>query len=563
MSKRYRLPPEKGPIFKYHKGGVNVGFLNANPYKTGIAHLGSQVIRYYLLERGINVSVAYADTLDDGKFLWDDNFAPLESDIIAVSVPFETTYVNVLKMLKQTGIPLRREHRKSVHPIVIGGGMFNPMPMTMFFDAVVLGEGREAMMEITRKFEEGKNQKLSRNEIIESFSDIEGVYVPSLYKLQYDAQGYVEAFEAPSGKEYISSRNTLDLNEYPIYSIWTSPVSVYEYNDYLSIMMGMGCHKKCPFCVVGNLQGNRNGKALIINEELVIELAEKRKKLFGTQIIKLFFSSTYSKEKITSTELLDLISKLLSRGFKPRVGSLNIKQVDKNLLRLIRCAGQNIVTIAPETNNRLRHFLGKGYITDDNLMEISRMVSKNGLNLSLYTMSGIPGETDEDIVELGTLVSRIRKGMGNRRILFVHHNQVYIKPYVPWQYLENISYTEARRKYNILLSSIGNPTGIKMVTCVNSEIPFVQPILARGNELIGEVIERVSLNNNYCLESWKEALIYFGLDEKCFFEKKDPKRRLPWDHFVFRDNHSFVKLSCHQELRVKMPKSTQLQPESI
>jgi radical SAM superfamily enzyme YgiQ (UPF0313 family) len=543
MSKKYQLPPEKGPTFHYNRGSINVGFFNANPYRIGIAHLGSQVIRHYLLERKINVSVAYADTLDDSKFLWDDNFVPIQSDIIAVSATFETTYVNVLKMLKQTGIPLRREHRKSDHPVVIGGGMINPMPMTMFFDAVVLGEGRDAMIEIIKKFEGGKNQRLSRDEIIESFSEIEGIYVPSLYKLEYDTQGYVDSFEAPTEKEYIFSRNTLDLNEHPIYSIWTSPVSTYDYTDYLSIMVAMGCHKKCPFCVVGNLQSNRNGKPLIINEESVIELAEKRREKYGTQIIKLFFSSAYSKGEIDRTGLLNLISKLLSQGFKPRVGSLNIKQVDKELLRLIRHAGQNTVTIAPETNHKLRRFLGKGYITDDNLMEISRMVSKYGLNLALYTMSGIPGETDDDIVALGTLVSRIRREMGNHGVLLVHHNQVYIKPHVPWQHLENISYTEARRKYNILVSSIGNLNGIKMVTCVNSEIPYVQPILARGNDLIGKVIERVFLNNNYSIKSWKQALDYFGLDDIIFLKKRIPKSRLPWSHFIFRDDQRAVSLN--------------------
>ncbi|MCJ7570396.1 MAG: hypothetical protein MUO82_00745, partial [Candidatus Thermoplasmatota archaeon] len=447
---------------------------------------------------------------------------------------------------------------KSISPIVIGGGMVNPMPMTMYFDAVVIGEGREAMAEIIRKFEEGRNKKTSRDAIIESFSDIEGVYVPSLYNLQYDAEGYVESFEAPPGKEYIFSRNTLDLNKHPIYSIWTSPISVYEYNDYLSIMVGMGCHKKCPFCIVGNLQGNRNGKALIIDEDLVIILAEKRRIDYGTQIIKLFFSSTYSKEKITSTELSDLLFKLLRKRFKPRVGSLNIKQVDNELLRLIRYAGQDTITIAPETTCRLRRSLGKGYITDDKIMEISRMVYRYGLSLALYTMSGVPGETDMDIVCLGKLVSKIRKEMGNRGILFVHHNGVYIKPHVPWQYLENISYEEAIRKYNLLVRSIENFNGIKMVTCVNSELPFVQPILGRGNELIGNVIERVFLNNNYSLKSWKEALTYFGLSEKCFFNEKDPKKRLPWSHFVFRDYQFFEKFNNREGFCREMREFTQL-----
>ena len=72
-------------------------------------------------------------------------------DLFGISFATELGYTNLLTALDLAGIPLRAADRTDEHPVVVAGGhaAFNPEPIADFIDAAVLGDGEEAVLEIT------------------------------------------------------------------------------------------------------------------------------------------------------------------------------------------------------------------------------------------------------------------------------------------------------------------------------------------------------------------------------------------------------------------------------
>ncbi|MEN6338326.1 MAG: B12-binding domain-containing radical SAM protein, partial [Phycisphaerales bacterium] len=72
-------------------------------------------------------------------------------DVIGFGLTNELCYTNVLNLLDLAGLRIRRSDRAEADPLVIaGGGMANCCePMAEFIDLFVLGEGEEAVVELT------------------------------------------------------------------------------------------------------------------------------------------------------------------------------------------------------------------------------------------------------------------------------------------------------------------------------------------------------------------------------------------------------------------------------
>src|SRR5438445_4497523 len=92
---------DKGPSLDPRPGLPTMALLNANPFSWGVANLGWQCLTEYLTERGVNVLLAFADTIGLGGRPFLNGPAQLpQLDVIGITVPFEDTYLNVLRMLR-------------------------------------------------------------------------------------------------------------------------------------------------------------------------------------------------------------------------------------------------------------------------------------------------------------------------------------------------------------------------------------------------------------------------------------------------------------------------------
>ena len=114
-----------------------------------------------------------------------------EFDIIGFSLQYELTYTNVLNILDLGGLPLRASERDEDLPLVIAGGpcAMQPEPLAEFVDAFLLGEAEEALPEMLRVYREWKEARGTKDELLAALSGIKGVYVPSLFSVDYDEEG--------------------------------------------------------------------------------------------------------------------------------------------------------------------------------------------------------------------------------------------------------------------------------------------------------------------------------------------------------------------------------------
>lgn len=71
-------------------------------------------------------------------------------------------------MLDLAQIPFRAKDRDDSYPILLAGGpcSVNPEPFADFFDIILVGEGEDADITILKVVTEGREQGLSKQEIL-------------------------------------------------------------------------------------------------------------------------------------------------------------------------------------------------------------------------------------------------------------------------------------------------------------------------------------------------------------------------------------------------------------
>lgn len=100
-------------------------------------------------------------------------------------------------------------------PLVIAGGgaLLSAEPLTPFVDIMVLGDGEESLPDVLRMLEKALEQGWTRSEMLLQSRTIPGVYVPSLFKQEFDADG-APVFPQPllEDYQYPTRRIAADLN---------------------------------------------------------------------------------------------------------------------------------------------------------------------------------------------------------------------------------------------------------------------------------------------------------------------------------------------------------------
>src|SRR5215470_18719117 len=140
-------------------------------------------------------------------------------DLLGVSFSTELGYTNLLTTLDLAGIPLLSRDRGLTHPVVVGGGhaAFNPEPIADFLDAVVLGDGEEAVLAITDLIRDWKRagQPGGRDGLLLRLATV--AYVPRFYDVSYHADGRISNVSpnrqgvTPS----VSKHTVMDLDAWP------------------------------------------------------------------------------------------------------------------------------------------------------------------------------------------------------------------------------------------------------------------------------------------------------------------------------------------------------------
>ncbi|MBQ2746814.1 MAG: B12-binding domain-containing radical SAM protein, partial [Clostridia bacterium] len=191
------------------KNAVDVRFAFCFPdtYEIGMSHLGMKILYSQFNARDdIWCERVFAPWIDFEQVMRDNDIPlfALESrdpikdfDIIGFTLQYELSYTNVVNMLSLAGIPLKSEDRKTLAPLVVAGGpcACNPEPIADFVDLFFLGEGEEVDLEVIDLYKKyGKNG--DKQAFLREAAKIPGVYVPSLYDVEYNTDNTVKCITA-------------------------------------------------------------------------------------------------------------------------------------------------------------------------------------------------------------------------------------------------------------------------------------------------------------------------------------------------------------------------------
>ena len=182
-------------------GGVRMLLAFPETYEIGMSFLGYKIL-YGIINSRADASAerVFAPWLDMEKAMKDngiplyslETFTPAkEFDCVGFTLQYEMTFTNILSMLDLAGIPLAAKDRDDNSPLVLGGGpcAYNPEPVAEFFDAILIGDGEEAVNLIVDALKKKKQEGWSRQRLLLELSRIQGIYIPSFYSAEYAADG--------------------------------------------------------------------------------------------------------------------------------------------------------------------------------------------------------------------------------------------------------------------------------------------------------------------------------------------------------------------------------------
>ena len=323
---------------------------------------------------------------------------PIKSfDIVAFTLGYELSYSNVLYMLDLGGIPLTTAERAENDPIVIGGGCctYNPEPLADFFDIFSIGEGEEALPELSRLYIEMKeNGTYTREDFLHAAAKLGGFYVPSFYSVSYNEDGTIAAVT----KKYddiphkITKRIIKDFDK-SYFPEKTFMPFIDTVQDRIMLGVYRGCPRGCRFCQAGMVYR---------------PIREKSPDVLAKQAKCLYENTGYEEISLSSlsisdyTRLPELTESLLDWTDDARVSlalpSLRADTFTKELMDRISSVRTSTLTFAPEAGSqRLRDVINKN-VTEEEILNACRVAFEAGKNqVKLYFMIGHPTETSEDL----------------------------------------------------------------------------------------------------------------------------------------------------------------------
>ena len=546
-------------------------------YEVGLPNQGLAILYAALnREEGISCERAYVPWIDMADEMREagvpllslEGAAPVASfDAVGFHIPHEMAATNYLEALDLAGIPLLASERGEDDPLILGGGpsVYNPEPLAPFFDAFLIGEGEESLVEVCRAHERLRDAGATRAQILRGLAEVPGTYVPSLYEVSHEEpctrHGYTVPRAGEDVPEVVYKRVVRDLGA-------TDPVTqtivpfTELVHDRLSIEILRGCARGCRFCQAGITYRPVRERT----PDQIVSAVSRGLAATGYDEVSLTSLST-TDHSCCSQILRRLNRNLEGTGVSVSIPSQRLDSFGVDMALEVAGEKKGGLTFAPEAGSqRLRDVINKN-VTEEDLERASRAAFEAGWRrMKLYFMMGLPGERDEDIVAIARLAERVLeiarevvpKGQRGGIQVSVSVSVFIPKAHTPFQWCGQLDDAEVKRRQKLLFDSV-HDRAIR-VHCHDASTSLIEAVLSRGGRDLAPLVMSAwrhgarfdAWSDQFSLEHWEAAVRECGIDLREVAEEEFPlDARLPWEHVSPGVSRGFLQREWRRALEGK------------
>ncbi|MCC5650872.1 B12-binding domain-containing radical SAM protein [Nostoc sp. XA013] len=493
---------------------IPIIFAFPNEYSVGITSLGYQVVWATLATRDdVQVSRLFTDTHEQ---------LPRTPEIMGFSISWELDYVNILSLLESLEIPILATSRDDSHPIIFGGGPVltaNPEPFADFFDVILLGDGEDLLGNFIEAYKEVRNA--SRQTQLKRLVQVPGIYIPSLYAVEYHSvDGAVKSIKPISPEiPAVVQKQTYRGNTLSASTVVTEKAA---WENIYMVEVVRSCPEMCRFCLASYLTLPFRTASL---ESSLIPAIERG--LEVTNRLGLLGASVTQHPEFET--LLDYISQPKYDDVRLSIASVRTNTVTVKLAEILTKRDTRSLTIAVESGSeKIRQIVNKK-LHNDEIIQAAINAKAGGLkSLKLYGMAGIPGEETEDLEQTVVMMRNIKKAAPGLRLTYGCSTFVP-KAHTPFQWFGVNRQAEKRLQF---LQKQLKPQGIEFRP-ESYNWSIIQALLSRGDRRVSQLLQ-LTRDFGDSLGSYKRAFkqLKGQIPDLDFYVHAEwsTDQILPWSH---------------------------------